>query len=168
MTEIQPSPDSQSDYQQLAKELVAQYDETTQKQSVVGSCSDMLTDRELVICDQDTGQRVAELAFDVDGDECAHLTTPADYTLPMDREPFTRIDLPETLPPAGELLYEAMQLIETIIQSSTEEPAHEQQLAELLEQLHQQHDYSPETIQTGLVETAQQWGDLPIDPRRVL
>ena len=168
MTEIQSSPDSQSDYRRLAQKLIAQYDTTTEKQSVVGSCSEMLTDRDLVICDQASGQRVAELAFDVDGDECAHLTTPADYTLPMDREPFTRIDAPETLSPAGELLYEAMQLIETIIQSSTEEPAHKQQLAELLEQLHRQHDYSTETIQTGLVETAQQWGDLPIDPRRVL
>ena len=168
MTEIQPSPDSQSDYQRLAQELVAQCDTTTEKQSVVGSCSDKLTDRDLVICDQDSGQRVAELAFDVDGDECAHLTTPADYTLPMDREPFTRIDAPESLPPAGELLYETMQLIETVIQGSTEKPAHDQQLADLLEQLHQQHDYSTETIQTGLVETAQQWGDLPIDPRRVL
>ena len=168
MTEIQSSPDSQPDYQRLAQELIAQYDTTTEKQSVVGSCSDMLTDRDLVICDQDSGQCVAELAFDIDGDGCAHLTTPADYTLPMDREPFTRIDSPETLPPAGEILYEAMQLIETIIQSSTDNSTHEQQLAELLEQLHRQHDYSTETIQTSLVETAQQWGDLPIDPRRVL
>ena len=86
----------------------------------------------------------------------------------MDREPFTRIDAPETLSPAGELLYEAMQLIETIIQSPTVEPTHEQQLADLLEQLHRKHDYPTETIQIGLVETAQQWGDLPIDPRRVL
>jgi len=168
MTEIQSLPDSQSDYERLAQELIAQYDETTEKQSVVGSCSDELTDRDLVICDQASGQRVAELAFDVDGDECAHLTTPADYTLPMDREPFTRIDAPETLSPAGELLYEAMQLIETIIQSPTDDSTHKQQLAELLKQLHRQHDYSTETIQTGLVETAQQWGDLPIDPRRVL
>ena len=168
MTEIQSSPDSQPDYQRLAQELIAQYDTTTEKQSVVSSCSDMLTDRDLVICDQDSGQRVAELAFDVDSDGCAHLTTPADYTLPTDREPFTRIDSPESLSPAGELLYEAMQLIETIIQSSTDDSTHEQQLAELLEQLHRQHDYSTETIQTGLVETAQQWGDLPIDPRRVL
>jgi len=168
MTEIQSSPDSQSDYERLAQELIAQYDSTTEKQSVVGSCSEMLTDRDLVICDQASGQRVAELAFDVDGDECAHLTTPGDYTLPMDREPFTRIDAPETLSPAGELLYEAMQLIETIIQSPTDDSTHKQQLAELLKQLHRQHDYSTETIQTGLVETAQQWGDLPIDPRRVL
>ena len=168
MTEIQSSPDSQSDYQRLAQELIAQYDTTTQKQSVVGSCSDRLTDRDLVICDQDSGQRVAELAFDVEGDGCAHLTTPADYTLPTDREPFTRIDAPESLPQAGELLYEAMQLIETIIQSPTDDSTHKQQLAELLKQLHRQHDYSTETIQTGLVETAQQWGDLPIDPRLVL
>ena len=168
MTEIQSSPDSQSDYRRLAQKLIAQYDTTTEKQSVVGSCSEMLTDRDLVICDQASGQRVAELAFDVDGDECAHLTTPGDYTLPMDREPFTRIDAPETLSPAGELLYEAMQLIETIIQSPTDDSTHKQQLAELLKQLHRQHDYSTETIQTGLVETAQQWGDLPIDPRRVL
>ena len=168
MTEIQSSPDSQSDYRRLAQKLIAQYDTTTEKQSVVGSCSEMLTDRDLVICDQASGQRVAELAFDVDGDECAHLTTPADYTLPMDREPFTRIDSPETLPPAGGILYETMQLIETIIQSQTDESTHKHQLAKLLEQLHQQHDYSPETIQTGLVDTAQQRGDLPIDPRLVL
>ena len=168
MTKIQSSIDSPSDYQRLAQELVAQYDSTTQKQSVVGSCSEMLADRELVICDQASGQRLAELAFDVDADGCAHLTTPVDYTLPTEREPFTSIDSPETLPPAGEILCEIMELIETIIQCSAEETAHKQQLAELLEQLHRQHDYPSETIQTGLVETAQQWGDLPIDPRLVL
>mgnify|MGYP006926891712 CR=1 FL=1 len=168
MTEPQPPLDSPSDYQRLAEELIAHYDTTTRKQPVIGSYSDELTDRDLVVYDEATEQHVAELAFDVDGDECAHLTTPADYTLPMDREPFTRIDSPETLPPAGGILYEAMQLIETIIQSQTDGSTHKHQLAKLLEQLHQQHDYSPETIQTGLVETAQQRGDLPIDPRLVL
>ena len=168
MTEPQPPLDSPSDYHRLAEELIAHYDTTTRKQPVVGSCLDELTDRDLVVYDAATEQPVAELAFDVDADGCAHLTTPADYTLPMDREPFTSIDSPESLPPAGELLYEAMQLIETTIQSSTDDSTHEQQLAELLEQLHRQHDYSTVTIQTSLVETAQQWGDLPIDSRRVL
>ena len=168
MTEPQPPLDSPSDYHRLAEELIAHYDTTTRKQPVRGSCSDELTDRDLVVYDEATEQPVAELAFGVDADGCAHLTAPADYTQPTDREPFTSIDSPESLPPAGELLYEAMQLIETIIQSSTDDSTHEQQLADLLGQLHQQHDYSPETIQTGLVDTAQQRGDLPIDPRLVL
>jgi hypothetical protein len=168
MTEPQPPIDSPSDYHRLAAELIVQYDTTTRKQPVVRSCSDELTDRDLVVYDEATEQPVAELAFDVDADGCAHLTAPADYTLPTDREPFTSIDAPESLPPAGELLCEIMHLIETIIQSQTDESTHKHQLADLLGQLHQQHDYSPETIQTGLVDTAQQRGDLPIDPRLLL
>ncbi|RJX47850.1 hypothetical protein [Halonotius pteroides] len=168
MTELQSPLNSPSDYHRLAEELIAEYDTMTEKQPVVGSCSDKLTDRNLVVYDEATEQPVAELAFDVDADGCAHLTTPADYTLPTDREPFTSIDAPESLPPAGQILWESMQLIEMIIQSQNDESTHKHRLAELLEQLHHQHDYSPETIQTGLVETAQKRGELPIDSRLLL
>lgn len=153
---------NQSEYEKYANTLVAHYRPTIQQACEVGSWPDDVTDRHLVVSDANTGETVANISFGVCSDGKAEIIIPADYTQPKEREPFVSIDSPEKLSPAGEFIYEMIEHIDWIIVSPYGEVTLLRKVGGLLGQLHQNHDYSLERIKTGLVQEAQERGDLPV------
>jgi len=153
---------NQSEYTKYANTLVAHHRPPIQQSCEVGEWPDDVTDRNLVVSDADTGDTVASISFGVYSDGQAEIIIPADYTQPKEREPFVSIDSPEKLSPAGELIYEIIEHIDWIIVSPYAEVTLLRKVGALLGQLHQNHDYSLKTIKTGLVQEAQERGDLPI------
>ena len=91
----------------------------------------------------------------------AIITIPANYIAPMHRKPFEDIDDQEELSPSGELIYKIMDSVHCIIVSTYAEVTAQRNIIGLIEQLHQEHGYSPEDIRGGLVQQAQKRGDLP-------
>ena len=161
MENTQSQCENQSEYQQLANELIQQYGPAIKQTVEIDSWPDEVTNRQLVVCDRDSGDPVADVSFGVSADGQAHLIVPADYTRPMNQEPFTSIDSPESLSPAGALIYEIIEIISWIIVSLYAEVTEIRKVGGLLERLHHDHDYSPETIEMGLIQAAQNRGDLP-------
>jgi hypothetical protein len=168
MEESQQQCENDPDYQHLANDVLQQHSPALTQTLEVGEWPDEVPHRELVVRDRDTDEAVGKLSFGVSSDGQAELIMPADYTEPMAKEPFTSIDDPETLPPAGELIYEIVEVVHWIIVSPYEELTEIRKVAALLERLHQHHDYSPDTIETGLVQAAQKRGDLPVSFLRLL
>jgi hypothetical protein len=160
MKKAQSPVSNQPNYWQLTCELIDQYAPTALHACKTHRWPDELVDRDLVICDRTTGERVAKISFG-DPNDPAHILIPQDYVQPMLREPFSTIDDEEKLPPAGELLCEIIELIDYIITSPHGELTNKRRLSSLVEELHQKHDYSPEIIQTQIVQEAQRRGDLP-------
>ena len=161
MENTQSQAESQSEYQHLCSKLLQQYEPAVKQTVEIDSWPDQVTNRQLVICDRDSGDVVADVSFGVSPDGQAHLIMPADYTRPMDKYPLVSIDFPETLSPAGELIYEIFEVIDWIIVSPYAEVTEVRKVGALVEQLHHDHDYSPETIETRLIKEAQSRGDLP-------
>lgn len=138
-------------FRQLSRELVDQYAPTARRAPKITDWPDELIGRDLVIYDQATDQVVADVNFNAGPDDRASLTLPADYTPPLQREPFASIDTPETLPPAGGLIYEIIDLVDLIVMSPHAERTNCRKLGSLIERLHEQYSYSPEAIRTRLV-----------------
>lgn len=161
MENTQSQVEDQSEYQQLANELIQQYGPALKQTVEIDSWPDEVTNRQLVVRDRDSGDVVADVSFGVSPDGQAHLIMPADYTRPMNQEPFTSIDSPESLSPAGELIYEIIEVISWIIVSPYAEVTEIRKVGGLLERLHHDHDYSPETIENKLLQAAQNREDLP-------
>ena len=161
MEDTQQHCENDTDYQQLANEVINHHGPTLKQTIEIDEWPDEVTNRRLVVRDRDSGEPVADVSFGVSPDGQAHLIMPADYTEPMGKEPFTSIDSPESLSPAGELLYEIFEVIDWIIVSPYAEVTEIRKVGALVEQLHHDHDYSPETIETKLIQTAQNRGDLP-------
>ena len=162
MQDTQPPFENQAEYEKYANALVAHYRRTIQEACEIGTWSDNVTDRNLVVSDADTGDTVASISFGVCSDEQAEIIIPADYTQPKEREPIVSIGSPESLPPAGELIYEVIEHIDWIIVSPYGEVTLLRKVGVLLGRLHQNHGYSLETIKTELVQEAQKRGDLPV------
>ena len=161
MENAQSRVESQSEYQKLGSKLLQQYEPTIKQTVEIDSWPDEVTNRQLVVRDRDSGEVVADVSFGVSPDGQAHLIMPADYTKPLDQEPFRSIDSPESLSPAGELIYEIIEVINWIIVSPYAEVTEIRKVGALLERLHHDHDYSPETIEMGLIQAAQNREDLP-------
>lgn len=161
MENTQQHSESDAEYQQLGNELINQHGPTVKQTVEVDEWPDEVTNRRLVVRDRDSGEPVANVSFGVSPDGQAHLIMPADYTRPMDKYPLVSIDFPETLSPAGELIYEIFEVIDWIIVSPYAEVTEVRKVGALVEQLHHDHDYSPETIETRLIQEAQSRGDLP-------
>jgi hypothetical protein len=161
MEELQPPLDSPKDYTRIAQALVTEYGPTARRFCPIESWPDELVDRDLTISDQTTDEPVADIDFERGSTGFAQLTIPADYTRPMDREPFKSIESIENLSPAGELVCRIFRLIDRIIISPNAELSNKRKLGGLLEELHQEHNYSPETIYKELLKAAQRQGDLP-------
>lgn len=161
MEELQPPLDSPMDYTRIAQALVTEYGPTARRFCPIESWPERLVDRDLTICEQTTGEPVADVDFERGSTGFAQLTVPADYTRPMDREPFKSMESIEMLSPAGELVCRIFRLIDRIIISPNVELSNKRRVGGMLEELHQEHDYSPETIYEELLEAAQRRGDLP-------
>jgi hypothetical protein len=160
------NPDGEPDYTDLAAELFDQYGPSARTTIETACLPDELVNNErkfvtgdLVICDQNTGEIVADITSCGTGE--AILTIPADYTVPMHREPFEDINEEQKLSPSGELINELMKCVHSVIMSTYAEVTTKRKIIGLVEQLHQDHGYSPEDIRRGLVEQAQKRGDLP-------
>lgn len=161
MEELQPPLDSPKDYTRIAQALVTEYGPTSRRFCPIESWPEELVDRDLTICEQTTGEPVADIDFERRSTGFAQLTIPADYTRPMGREPFKSIESIENLSPAGELVCRIFRLIDQIIISPNVELSNKRRLGGMLEELYQEHGYSPETIYGELLEAAHRRGDLP-------
>ena len=160
------NPDGEPDYTALAAELFDQYGPSVQKTVETAQLPDDLVSSkrknvsgDLVICNRATGKTIADITSCGTGE--AIITIPADYTAPMDRKPFEDIDKEDGLSPSGELIYKIMDCIHCVIMSTYAEVTAQRKIIGLVEQLHQDHGYSPEDIRGGLVQQAQKRGDLP-------
>ena len=158
--------DSELDYTVLAAALFDQYGPSARTTIETASLPDELvsSDREFVtgelgICDRNTGKTVASISSAGTGE--AIITIPADYIAPMHRKPFEDIDDQEELSPSGELIYKIMDSVHCVIVSTYAEVTAQRKIIGLVEELHQEHGYSPDDIRAGLVEQAQKRGDLP-------
>lgn len=89
------------------------------------------------------------------------IVQPADYTIPINRPPLAGIDDLETLTSVGELIYELFDLITFIITSPTIELTNRRKIAEIVQELHETHNYPLPDIKQQLISLAQQRGDLP-------
>ena len=161
MENTQQHSENDTEYQQLANELINQHGPAVKQTVEIDDWPDEVTNRRLVVRDRNSGEPVADVSFGVSPDGQAHLIMPADYTRPMDKYPLVSIDFPETLSPAGELIYEIFEVIDWTIVSPYAEVTEIRKVGALVEQLHHDHDYSPETIETRLIQEAQNRGDLP-------
>ena len=164
--ENKQNPDGELDYTALAAALFDQYGPSAQKTVETAQLPDDLVNSkrknvsgDLVICDRTTGKPVANITSCGTGE--AIITVPADYTGPMDRKPFEDIDKKENLSSSGELICEIMDCVHCVIVSTYAEVTAQRKIIGLVEQLHQEHGYSPEDIRGGLVQQAQKRGDLP-------
>ena len=163
MQENQAIPENHPEYKKYATALVSRYRPTLRQACEVTSWPDEMTNRDLEITDSDTNRTVADVRFDMCPDGHAEVIIPVDYKRPKEREPIVSIDAPEQLPPAGELIYKIIERVDWIIVSPFAELTEKRELAGMFNRLHQNHSYSLETIQKGLIEEAQTRGDLPND-----
>jgi hypothetical protein len=164
--ENKQNTDIEPDYTDLAATYFDKYGPSARKTNQTAQLPDELVSSErktasgeLVICDQITGKTLANITSCGTGE--AIITVPADYTGPMDRKPFEDISKEEDLSPSGELIFELMECVHRVIVSRYAEVTAKRKIIRLVEQLHQDHGYSPEDIRHGVVEQAQKRGDLP-------
>lgn len=157
-----PTQYSEFDSRQLARALVAQYAPTARRAVKITDWPDALRDRDLTIHDQATGSIVADINFEAGPADRAYLTLSADYTRPLVREPFDDIEAPETLPPAGGLIFEIGEAIDWIVMSPHAERNTFLELEALFARLQEEHGYSPEAIRTKLIAEAKDRGDLSV------
>jgi len=160
-TEHTPRREWEVNVPQLARALLDKYRPTARCTVNISNWPDELQDWDLAIYDRTIEQVVADVDFDGGHPDREYLVMPPDYTQPLDREPFASIEDPETLPPAGELIFTIVKEIDWILIGPNAAVRSLREVESMLYELHEHHDYSAEAIRTRLVEEAQQRGDLP-------
>lgn len=112
-----------------------------------------------------TTDGTATARFDRDavpsGINATAIVQPAEYTVPLEWSPLAEITDPKTLSAAGELIYELFDIITFITTSPTVELTHRRELVEIIQELHETHDYSLTDVKERLILVAQQRDDLP-------
>jgi hypothetical protein len=161
MTEIQPPLDSRLDYQRLAQKLITHYAPPPQAACEITGKSATPSARDSLSSNRTRDEDTIQSKSDTGSDISVVSTSPVSYTRPAERDPFEGIDSTDQLPPAGELLCRIIRLVDWIIVSPHLELTHKRKLGKMIEQLHQQHNYALEAIQSDVVNAAQTRGDLP-------
>lgn len=151
-------------YQAVARQLRNRHTPSVYVYCDTSTWPPALTDRQLGLYDRDCEEVVAALkpAPTHADEDTAVLVAPPDYVPPTTQEPFASITDPETLPPAGQLVYEVLTDIEWIGISPHPELTALRDLARgPLRELHVTHNYQPTQMGEALIRTAQDRGDLP-------
>lgn len=122
---------------------------------------DMFQKADFVLLEREDGQVYADVESDQAPADMVYLTIPMDYRRPLDRSPLHSIDDSTMLSDAGEVIYEVVEVIDSIVMSPYPEFKARQRLAGLLRNLDNQYGYTPAIIRNGLIGVAQLRGDFP-------
>lgn len=111
--------------------------------------------------DRNIGEKSTHpIGVEVNPPEEPAVDPPEDLPLTQ-QEPLNSIEDETNLPPAGELMYRILHIIEWIRVSPMAELTNQRRLSADIKILCEEHGYSPQEIASSPIQTAQNRGDLP-------